>query len=81
MYQTINEDIAVLGIYKNSFFVPKKFKWNHRVYGVQEITLLNDVSEGSIKKRLYSVVSNGNLYRLEFNRSSEKWRIAEVWVE
>ncbi len=81
MYQTINEDIAVLGIYKNSVFTPKKFKWNQRVYKIKEITLLNDIRDGSIKKRFYSVLSEGNLYRLEFNRESERWQISEVWVE
>lgn len=81
MYQTINEDISVLGVYQNSLFVPKKFKWKERVFPVQEITLFNNVRDGSIKKRLYSVLSGGNIYRLEFNRESEKWKISEVWVE
>jgi len=81
MYQTINEDVSVLGVYQNSLFVPKKFKWKEKIFPVQEITLFNNVRDGSIKKRLYSIVSGGNVYRLEFNRESEKWHILEVWVE
>ncbi|MBT3249326.1 MAG: hypothetical protein HN846_04620 [Candidatus Pacebacteria bacterium] len=81
MYEEINEDISVIGIYKKHHFSPKKFKWNNRVFPVDEVTLSNDVRDGMIKKRLYSVVASGNLYRLEFNRESEQWKILEVWVD
>jgi hypothetical protein len=81
MYQTINENIAVVGSYANSQFIPKKFKWNNNIFPIKEITLINDSRDGVIKKRLYSVISGINLYRLEFNRESEKWRILEIWVE
>jgi hypothetical protein len=81
MYQTINEDIAVVGVYSKSCFIPKKFKWKDRVFPIQEITLFSDVRSGDIRKRLYSVTSGGNVYRLEFNRSSEKWQILEIWIE
>lgn len=81
MYQTINEDISVVGVYSKSHFIPKKFKWSNKVFPVKEITLYNDVRDGAVKKRLYSVLSGCNVYRLEFNRESEKWRILEVWCE
>ncbi|GIK83930.1 MAG: hypothetical protein BroJett025_05520 [Patescibacteria group bacterium] len=81
MYQTINETISVLGVYARSHFVPKKFKWKEKIFPIKEITLYSDVRDGGVKKRLYSVVSGANVYRLEFNRESEKWYILEVWVE
>ncbi len=81
MYEPINEDISVIGIYQNHRFLPKKFKWHSRVFLIDEITLSNDVRDGVIKKRLYSVLSGGNVYRLEFNRESEQWKILEVWVD
>ena len=81
MYQTINENISVVGVYVNFKFIPKKFKWKERIFLIKEITLSNDVKDGVIKKRLYSVLANDNLYRLEFNRESEKWQILEVWVD
>jgi hypothetical protein len=81
MYEEIDEDISVIGIYQKYRFFPKKFKWQSRVFSVDEITLSNDVRDGAIKKRLYSVVSGGNVYRLEFNRESEQWKILEVWVD
>lgn len=81
MYQIINEEISVLGVYSASNFIPKKFKWREKVFLIKEITLLNNVKDGLIKKRLYSVISEANLYRIEFNRDSENWRILEVWCE
>lgn len=81
MYQKINEDISVLGIYSAHVFTPKKFKWREKVFTIKEITLLNNVRDGLIKKRLYSVMCSVNLYRIEFNRDSENWKILEVWCE
>lgn len=81
MYEEINEDIAVIGVYQKYHFLPKKFKWQHHVFPIDEVTLSNDIKDGAIKKRLYSVVSSGNVYRLEFNRELEQWKILEVWVD
>lgn len=81
MYQKINENISVIGVYSSSKFIPKKFKWKDKVFPVKEITLYNDVFDGSIKKRLYSIVSGVDLFRLEFNRNTERWKLLEVWCE
>lgn len=81
MYQKISETIWVIGVYKNSQFIPKKFKWKEREYLISEITLTNDVRDGAILKRWYSVLAENNLYRIEFNRTSEQWLLLEVWVE
>lgn len=81
MYQKIEENISVIGVYSSTIFIPKKFKWKEKIFPVKEITLYNDVSDGAIKKRLYSVISGAEVYRLEFNRSTERWKILEVWCE
>jgi len=81
MYQTINETISIAGVYSRSKFSPKKFKWNNKEFPIKEITLTSDTRDGTIKKRFYSVLSNGNLYRIEFNRESESWTLNEIWVE
>lgn len=81
MYETINAKIWVVGVYRQSGFIPRKFLWKNKEYQVDQITLATDVRDGFVKKRLYSVVSGANVYRLEFNRDSEEWRLAEVWCE
>ncbi len=81
MYQTIHEEISILGVYSKSKFIPKKFKWKNKNYTIDQITLISDTRDGNIKKRLYSVISKGNVYRLEFNRKTEKWLLEEIWVD
>jgi hypothetical protein len=81
MYQTIAETIEVVGIYRQGKFQPVKFKWQGRVFPVQEITLVADLKNGGVRGRQYSVVSGGNVYRLYFNRDQENWQLKELWVE
>lgn len=81
MYQTINEAIKVIGVYQNNHFIPRKFQWHKTDYQIEVITLTSDARDGTIKKRFYSVISKGALYRLEFNRETESWILEQVWVE
>lgn len=81
MYQTISEPIAVLGVYNHGNFVPRKLKWKQRVLKVDQITMCNDLREGQTRKRLYSVVCKGTVYRVLFNRDRETWTLEEIWVE
>ena len=81
MYQTINEQIIIAGVYQANKFIPKKFKWGEKTYLVDEITLSSDFKDGGVRKRAYSVVSSGNVFRLEFNRETEGWWLREIWVE
>lgn len=81
MYQTIDQQVQVIGTYHHSF-TPHKFKWQQRVIPIKEITLISDTRNGQVKKRIYSVIDSNNIvYRLEFNRDSEQWWLREVWVE
>lgn len=81
MYQTISEQIAVLGIYDSGNFIPKKLRWKQKVLKVDEITIFGDLKEGNTRKRLYSLVCQGIVYRVVFNRDRETWMLEEVWVE
>jgi hypothetical protein len=81
MYQKIIEPIDVIGVYKKHKFIPKRFKWKNRIFNIDSLTMVSNVRDGNIKKRLYSAVAGGNVYRLEFNRENEQWMLLEVWVE
>jgi len=81
MFQRIGEKIAVVGVYNHGTFTPKRFKWHTREYPIEEITLASDIKDGGVRKRLYSTLSKGNLYRLCFNRDDEGWTLEEVWAE
>ncbi len=79
MFQKIAENISVAGVYDKASFEPRKFKWHTREYKVEEITMTADIKDGGVRKRMYSVLSAGNLYRLCFNRDNELWILEEVW--
>jgi hypothetical protein len=81
MFQTIHEKISVAGVYQNSRFIPKKFSWRERVYLVDTITLVSDIRDGAVKKRMYSIMCKRNLYRLVFNRETEIWMLEATWCE
>ena len=81
MYQTINESVLVAGVYAHHTFTPKKFKWRTRDLAIDRITLVSDIKDGGVKKRLYSVTVGKDVYRLEFNRDSEHWILNELWIE
>lgn len=81
MFTSINEAIEVVGIFTKGKFIPKKFKWQQRIIPITQITLTSDIKDAGIKKRLYSVLNQQTLYRLEFNRESEHWTLLEVWSE
>lgn len=80
-YQVINEPIAVVGSYDQGRFTPYKFRWGRRVLPIETITLQAETRDGGVKKRLLSILSGNDLYRLEFNRESEEWYLREIWVE
>jgi len=81
MYQTINEPIEIAGVYSKSTFTPKKFRWRHKEFLIKTITWRSDVKDGGIRKRLYSLMSANELYRVEFNRENETWSLLEMWIE
>lgn len=81
MYQTICETITVVGIFRNSEFIPKKFKWNNRTYLIDAITSTHELRDGGVQKRRYAVTSKANLYLLEYNRQEESWELIQIWHE
>ena len=81
MYQTIHESIDVAGVFAKGKFRPTKFRWRDRSYRVSQITILADFTDGGRPQRQYSVVCDGNVYRLLYQRDSEIWFVEEVWCE
>lgn len=81
MYQTIGEEISVIGVYQKSRFTPKKFKWQNNTLTITQVCSVHDFKDGGVKKRRFSVMSGSTLYLIEFDRDFEKWSLEQVWVE
>ncbi len=81
MYQTIGEQISVIGVYAHQAFVPRKFLWQKKEYLIDKITFVTDIRDGATRKRCYAATSGANSYRLLFNRNEETWILDQLWVE
>ncbi len=79
MFTTVEETIHVAGVYKNDTFVPRSFLWNSKKITVESITYIADYSEGEMKLRSYSILTQNTLYRIIFNRATEHWTLSEVY--
>jgi hypothetical protein len=81
MYQPVHEEVIVAGVFRHGSFQPKKFLWKNRELPVEEITMQARVKDAGVRKQFYSVVSQGNLYRLCYTLDSQEWELVEVWDE
>jgi hypothetical protein len=81
MYQPIEEEISVAGIFSQGKFEPKKFLWKQKIYPITEITLTARSRDGQVQLQHYSVLSHGNLYRLMYNQTTQHWKLAEIWCD
>lgn len=81
MYLTIHEQIEVAGVFSHGKFVPKKFRWRSRELTIEGITYTGDFKDGGVRSRQYSVLVEGTLHRLLYNRDTEHWSLEEVWHE
>lgn len=81
MYQTIHEQIRVAGVFNCSSFKPVWFEWEQRMIKVQEITLVSNYKQGSVKCKIYSVVADDNVYRLAFDLNTLDWNLESVWID
>lgn len=81
MNQTIHESIKVAGVFKQTKFTPVWFEWRQQRFNIKEVTLVSNIKQGAIRKLIYSVVAEGNLYRLDYDLLSQTWNLASVWVE
>ena len=78
MDTSIDERIDVGAVFTKSKLIPTFFCWRKRVFHIQEVTLTHKVRKGNVPWYFFSVVSEGNLYRLGFDVSSFSWRLDDV---
>ncbi len=81
MYQTIHERVRVAGIFDQADFKPIWFVWRRRKFNVEKITLVSDLKDGAIKKKMYSVLADGNLYRLDHCPAEQTWVLEQTWID
>ncbi len=81
MYQSIEEEISVAGVFSQGKFQPKKFQWKQKIFPISAVTLTAKSRDGQVRLQHFSVVAKGNLYRLVFNQETQHWKLAEIWCD
>ena len=81
MYHTIGEKITVAGVYTSGRFKPRKFQWRQQLFTITSSCSVHDFRDGTVRKRRFSVMANGLLFLLEFNRDTENWVLEQMWIE
>jgi len=81
MHQIIHETITVAGIFQQASFKPVWFIWKQRRLKINDITLISDIKEGSVKKTVYSVQAQDNIYRLDYYFLTQDWFLESIWID
>ena len=81
MFTRIHTKVTVAGWFKNNTFIPQKFIWSAQPHAIKQVTLVSEVKDGGVHHRVYSVMVDSAVFRLDYNRSTEEWWLEEVWCD
>ncbi len=73
----IRDNIKVMAVFDRGIR-PVKFRWNDRVYPVEEITYTWKTRLGSAVIVHFSVTDGSSLFELSYNTSTMRWALEEV---
>lgn len=80
MNEIINEKISVIMIFdrNNGTIIPKKLKWQGRIYVIDKIGYHHKVREGKKLIHIFSVANKTLAFRLRFDTETLHWTLEEV---
>jgi hypothetical protein len=78
-FETINEPIETLVVYKKGRTIPYLFKWHGRSYRIEKINLVHTDAEGESRIFYFSVSTSSGAYKLRFDSSNLEWQLAEIY--
>lgn len=82
MYETINEPIDVICVFKKGTLLePKRFRWKEHQYQIRAINLSYRANEGSTACYYFDVSDEANYFKLSFNTRTLQWRLEELYSE
>ncbi len=73
----INKKVEVAAVFSGGVR-PVKFRWNGRVYPVEEITYTWRTRDGEASLVHFSVTDGATLYELVYNQSTMEWSLENV---
>ncbi|MBD3223810.1 MAG: hypothetical protein GF313_03725 [Caldithrix sp.] len=81
-FEDIFESIEVISHFKDGTMKPLRFRWNSRVYKIQQLNGHWVSHQGYTHQHHYSVISDSSDYfELLFDSSNFDWQIARVCLD
>ena len=80
MNEMINEKVSVVSVYDRSagITMPKKIKWQGRVYPIEKLGYHHKVREGRKLLHIFSVCNDALAFRLRLDTETLGWTLEEV---
>ncbi len=80
MQEIIQEKVSVLTVYdrSNGLVMPKKMKWQGRLYNIDKIGYHHKVKEGNKLIHIFSVCNQTLAFRLRLDTETLQWTLEEV---
>ena len=82
IYQDIFETVEVITLFKGGKIKPLRFKWNGRIYKINQIHGHWTSPQGYNKQYHFSLITdNSDYFEIIFDTSNFEWQIARVCLE
>jgi hypothetical protein len=80
MQEIINEKVSIVAVfdYAKKLFMPKKLKWQGKVYDIEKVGYHHRIREGRKLIHIFSVANKSTAFRLRFDTESLYWTLEEI---
>lgn len=80
MYEKINERVAVVAVFGDTYqdVRPFKIRWNGRDYVIKQVGYVHKYKEGKAVLHAFSATDGVNFFELVFNAEELSWLLGKV---
>jgi hypothetical protein len=76
----INEPIDVIAKFSKGSITPLIFKYKSRVIKIESVDLKYDLHQDKVNFSSFSVLANGNSYKINYNDQTHLWILEEIFI-
>ena len=80
MFESLNDPVDVLTVFRDATFEPLRFRWKGKVIRVRKVTGRWTRREGQAQLRYFSVTGGAaDTYELCYDPRGPRWTLCRVW--
>lgn len=79
MHELIDDPVDVLVSFRENRVIPKRMRWDNRVYNLRTVNLVHTAREGAKRVFYFSVSDLTNSFKLKLDPESLEWRLVETY--